>query len=182
MARTEDKIKAGAKGLLEPGEEIVAAVSARPRGWTQAKARGGLDGAISGSLGAKKMGGHVEAAREAGFELGSPMALAATNRRLLSIQLSNPVGLGLGMKVKHLIAAVPLTEVDEIKSKRLAVGKVLTATVRAFRSSSKSAPVPTSTASSRRTPGCGTNWSAPTTTKSAKARLQRGKPPPELVR
>ncbi|HEX6667810.1 MAG TPA: hypothetical protein VF081_14595 [Solirubrobacterales bacterium] len=130
MARTEDKIKAGAKGLLEPGEEILAAACARPRGWTQANARAGVDGAVSGAMGAKKMGGHVEAAREAGFELGSPMALAATNRRLLSIQISNPVGFGIGLKVKHLIAAVPLAEVDAIESKRLAAGKVLTATVR----------------------------------------------------
>jgi hypothetical protein len=47
MARSEDKIKEGASAFLEPGEEILAAFVARPRGWTQAGASQG-GGALAG--------------------------------------------------------------------------------------------------------------------------------------
>jgi hypothetical protein len=133
MARSEDKIKEGAKSLLEPGEEILAAVVARPRGWTQgtASSGGGLAaGIISGEMGHKKQRDNYGAAEDAGFELASPMALAVTQQRLLSISVTAPIGAGIGMKVQELVSAVPLSDVDSIEVKRLAVGKVVTVMVR----------------------------------------------------
>ena len=109
MARYETKIKEGAAPFLEQGEEVLAAVMARPRGWTQASASAGggaLAGAIGGAIGGKKQQQNVEAGEQAGFELASPMALAVTQRRLLSLK------------------------VDSIDVKRLAAGKTITVTVR----------------------------------------------------
>ena len=133
MARFETKIKEGAAPFLEPGEEVLAAFVARPRGWTQAAASpggGAVAGVIGGALGGKKQQQNVAAAQEAGFELASPMALAITEQRLLSIEIGAPIGLGIGGKVKGLVSAAPLGEVDSIESKRLAAGKTVTVTVR----------------------------------------------------
>jgi len=133
VARSEQKIKDGAAQFVEPGEEVRAALIARPRGWTQtgASAGGGaLAGAIGGAIGGKKQQRNVEAAQSVGFELASPMALAVTDRRLLSLKASSPIGFGLGVSVKELISAVPLSDVDSIESRRLAVGKTVTVTVR----------------------------------------------------
>src|SRR3954467_7255366 len=98
MGRSDAKIKEGAAPFLESGEEVLAAMDARPRGWTQSTASpggGAVAGAIGGLIGGKKQQQNVDAAQDAGFELASPMALAVTNRRVLSLKISNPVGLGI---------------------------------------------------------------------------------------
>jgi hypothetical protein len=133
MARYETKIKEGAQPFMDSGEEVIAAVMARPRGWTQASASpggGALAGAIGGAIGGKKQQQQVSAAEDAGFELASPMALAVTQRRLLSLKVGALIGMGMGGKVESLVAAAPLTEVDSIEVKRLAAGKTITVTVR----------------------------------------------------
>ena len=120
---SEDKIIEGARPFLEEGEQVLAAFVARPRGWTQATA--GVRG-LGSHQQAQQMGG----ARAAGFELASPMALAITNRRLLSLGMGAQVGMGIGGGVKELVGEAPLSEVDEVKSKRLLLGKVVELTVR----------------------------------------------------
>jgi hypothetical protein len=133
VGKSETKIKEGAAQFLEQGEEVLAAFVARPRGWTQAGASAGggaIAGAVGGAIGGKKQQANVEAAQAAGFELASPMALAITDRRLLSLKISAPIGLGIGGNVKELVSAAPLSEVDSIEAKRLAVGKTVTVTVR----------------------------------------------------
>ena len=133
MARAESKIMDGAQQFLEDGEEVLAAVIARPRGWTQQAASpggGALAGAIGGAIGGKKQAQNVAAAEESGFELASPMALAVTQRRLLSLKTSTTIGPGVGGDVKELLSAVPLSEVDSIEVKRLGIGKTITVTVR----------------------------------------------------
>ncbi|HWH46066.1 MAG TPA: hypothetical protein VNT32_15205 [Thermoleophilaceae bacterium] len=132
MARSEAKIKEGAAPFLEQGEEVLAAIVARPRGWTQATASagGGVAAAmIGGKLGHDKQRQSAEAAAASGFALASPMALAVTDRRLLSLEVTAPVGLGIGMKVKGIAGAAPLDTVDSIEVKRLAVGKTVTVTI-----------------------------------------------------
>ena len=133
MARAEVKIKEGAAPYLEQGEEVLAAMVARPRGWTQSSASpggGAAAGLIGGAIGGKKQQQNVAAAKESEFEITSPMALAVTDRRLICFKISNPVGLGIGGDVKELVSAAPLSEVDSIEVKRLAVGKTVTVTVR----------------------------------------------------
>lgn len=133
MARSEAKIKEGAAQFLEDGEEVLAAIVARPRGWTQAAASAGggaAAGLIGGALGRKKEQRNVDAAEKAGFQLASPMALVVTQRRLLSLEVTSPIGFGIGVKVKGLVSEVPVSEVQSIDVKRLAVGKTVTVTVR----------------------------------------------------
>ena len=133
MARAEAKIKDGAAPFLEPGEDVLAAIVARPRGWTQSNASAGggaVAGAVGGVLGTKKQQDNMAAAEDSGFEIASPMGLAVTNQRVLSLKISNPVGLGIGGDVKELVSAAPLSDVDSIELKRLPVGRTVTITVR----------------------------------------------------
>lgn len=133
MARSDAKIKEGAAPFLEPGEEVLAAVVARPRGWTQTGASSGggaLAGAIGGAIGGKKQQKQEAAAQDAGFELANPTGLAVTQTRLLALEVTAPIGMGIGMKVKGLVSSAPVSEVDSIEVKRLAVGKTVTVTVR----------------------------------------------------
>jgi hypothetical protein len=119
--KAEEKIMEGAARFLEEGEEILAAFVARPRGHTQTHA--GVMG-----VGIRQQSKSREGAEAAGFALASPMALAITPRRLLSLELG-AAAMGAG-EVKQLLSAVPLSEVDSLKIKRLLVGKVVVVTVR----------------------------------------------------
>jgi len=70
---------------------------ARPRGWTRAgvsSGGGAAAGLIGGAIGGKKQKQNIDAAQQSGFELASPMALAVTARRLLSLEVPAPVGSG----------------------------------------------------------------------------------------
>lgn len=123
MARAEQIIAQGAKPFLEEGEEVLTGLVVAPRGNTTAVA-GGLP------LGDSKVARNVEAGSQAGFRLEAPMALALTNKRLLSLAYSNPVGMGMGGKVKDLLDAVPIAEVDAIEVKRLLAGYRITLRIR----------------------------------------------------
>ncbi|MEO8688154.1 MAG: hypothetical protein ABI611_08020 [Solirubrobacteraceae bacterium] len=112
------KITEGAEPFLEDGEEVLAALVARPRGWTQSMAG-------SGMLGAAQQGKARNGAEAAGFQLASPMVLAVTQRRLLSFKAASARG-----KVEELVGAAPHADVDAIEIKRLLLGKVVTVTVR----------------------------------------------------
>lgn len=119
----EDKIREGAQAYLGEGEEVLAAFVARPRGWTQAMA--GAQG-----LGQRQQATAMEGAEAAAFGLASPMALAITQRRLLSFELGATAGMGHTGAVKDLVGEAPLEDVDALKVKRLLLGKVVTVTVR----------------------------------------------------
>jgi hypothetical protein len=118
MSKQERKVMEGVAPFLEEGEEAQAAIIARPRGWTQTHA-----GSIH--IGAGQQGRSRAAADEAGFPLASPMALVVTDRRLLSLSIGSPIGLGMGGEVKELVGAVGLDQVDAIEFKRLLAGKVV---------------------------------------------------------
>jgi len=120
---SEDKIREGARPFLEDGEDVLAAFVARPRGWTQSNA-GSLH------LGLHQQGQSRDGAEAAGFALASPMALAITDRRLLSFSMGAQAGMGMGGGVKELVGEVPLPDVDAIKVKRLLLGKVVELQVR----------------------------------------------------
>jgi hypothetical protein len=133
MARADTKIKEGAAPFLEPGEEVLAGIHARPRGWTQGTASSGggaVAGIVGGALGGKKQQKAYSGAEEAGFQIVSPMALAVTDRRLLCFKVSALVGMGMGGEVKELVSEAPLADVDSIEAKRLGMGKAVTVTVR----------------------------------------------------
>jgi hypothetical protein len=123
MARAEEWITEGAAPFLEPGEEILAALVAQPRGHTQAVA--GVR-----ELGRSQEARNEAAAGEAGMRLEAPMALALTPKRLLALSISNPVGMGVSGKVNEVLSSVPISDVDAIEVKRLLVGSRITLTVR----------------------------------------------------
>jgi hypothetical protein len=81
-------------------------------------------------LGARQQGDARQGADAAGVELASPMAVAITQRRLLTLELGATIGMGAGGAVKRLMSAVPLADVDSIEVKRLALGKIVKITVR----------------------------------------------------
>ena len=130
MSKHEQKISEGATPFLEQGEEILAAVVARPRGWTQSAAGAAGPGALAANLGARKKAKQEAAGEQAGLELASPMALAITPQRLLVFKISSPVGMGVGGEVKELVSEAPLSDVDSMKLKRLLIGKVIVLNVR----------------------------------------------------
>ena len=122
MGSYDKKIAEGAKQFLEPGESVKAAFITQPRGTTQA---------IAGvhALGASQAGGHSAAAAQAGFAITKPMALAVTERRLLSLKISSALGMGIGGEVKELAGAVPLAQVDNIELKKAGMAKIITVSV-----------------------------------------------------
>jgi hypothetical protein len=80
-------------------------------------------------LGATQQASSSAAAERAGFELASPMALAITNQRLLSLSMGAQAGMGIGGGVKELVGSAPLADVEGLSAKRLLVGKVVEVTV-----------------------------------------------------
>jgi hypothetical protein len=121
--KSEEKVRESAKPFLEEGESVLAAFVARPRGWTQQMAG-------SRGLGTRQVANATAGAEAAEFQLASPMALAITERRLLSLEMGAQAGMGIGGGVKGLAGQAPLGAVDDIKVKRLLMGKVVTVTVR----------------------------------------------------
>lgn len=103
MMNAKNKIREGTRQFLEDGEEVLAAFAARPR---EPRRRYGFEAA--------------------GFTVKDWMALACTQRRILSLEL----GWADGGAVIGLLAAVPLGDVDAVKARRLLVGRVVTLTVR----------------------------------------------------
>ncbi len=121
----EDKIKGQAEPYLEPGERVLAAFIAQPRG-TNVAMGGGL---APSAIGGRKIKEARRVAEAGGLQLARPMALAVTDRRLVVFKVSAPIAMGKGGDVKELVSAVPLTDVDSIEVKRLLVGKVVVVTV-----------------------------------------------------
>jgi hypothetical protein len=123
MARAEQWIAEGAAQFLEPGEQVLAAFVAAPRGHTQSIA--GVE-----AIGDKQQDRAADAAGRARMRLEAPMALALTPKRLLALAISNPVGMGVSGKVKDVLSSVPIEEIDSIEVKRLLMGSRITLTVR----------------------------------------------------
>ena len=123
MSRQSDKIVKGAQEFLEPGEEVQAALVVAARGHTQAVAG-------SMNLGAHQQGRAGAAAADAGLQIASPMGVALTQKRLLTLRIGTPIGLGIGGGVKGLMSAVPIDDVDAIEVTRLALGFTIALTVR----------------------------------------------------
>jgi hypothetical protein len=121
----EPKLKAQIAPYLEPGETVLSAVIARPRGATMAQA--GLAGQ---ALGGHNIRRNNRAGTEAGLELANPMVLALTDRRLLVLKATMPIALGKGGDIKSLVSSATLADVDSIEAKRLLAGGTVTVTVR----------------------------------------------------
>jgi hypothetical protein len=112
MSKHEDSIREGAQDLLEPGEEIVAALVVSPRGTGTAMA----GGVAAGEIGARWSGKNRKKAENAGLVVKKSSGLALTNQRLLTLELGISMMGGI-KEVNELLSDVPLEQVDGMKSK-----------------------------------------------------------------
>jgi hypothetical protein len=123
MADQLEQIRQYTQAFLDDGEELVAAMTASPRGRNTAMAAGG----VGSRIGSKMVQGEVKKASAAGLRVESQMALVLTERRLLTVKVGFTVG-GTINGVKHVLSAIPLGEVESIEAKRFGLGGVLTIT------------------------------------------------------
>jgi hypothetical protein len=124
VSKQEQKVIDGVRPMLNPGEEPLVALVAQPKGTT----RGIVGDAVVGSdaLGGGQRRAAEEAAQAAEIKLSTPCALVLTNARLLTVKIGAPIGLGLGGKVKEVLSAVPLNEVDGVDVKKIALRQNIT--------------------------------------------------------
>ena len=121
-----DKLSEGARGFLEPDEELLAACLGNPRGWGQMMASGG--NFIAREIAARKQRKSRAAATEAGLAVDAPMALALTSRRLLTLKATVDK-LGRGAGIEGVLGAVPRERVEAIEVKRFGLGRRITVTI-----------------------------------------------------
>jgi len=119
----EKKFAEGAQPFLEEGEQVLATCIAQAKGFSRMMVSG-LD------LGKSEVGRSSAAAGAGEVKVANPMALALTDRRLLTLKISAPIGLGIGGSVKELLSAIPLGEVDSIAVKKIALRQNITVTIR----------------------------------------------------
>ena len=81
---------------------------------------------MGSAIGGRKQQQARGGAEEAGIQLASPGAIVLTQRRLLTVQTGEALGMGKGGSVKEILSAVPITDVDSIKVRRLLLGYVVT--------------------------------------------------------
>jgi hypothetical protein len=118
----EKKFADGVQPFLEDGESVVASCIAQAKGFSRMMVSG-LD------LGKSEVRRASGAAASAEVKVDNPMALVLTDRRLLTVKISAPIGLGIGGSVKELLTALPISEVDSIKVKRIALRQNITLVV-----------------------------------------------------
>ena len=112
MSKHEDSIRAGARDLLAPGEEIVAALIVSPRGSNTAV----VGGLAAGEVGARWSRKNSGAAEDVGLVVKRNCGLALTDRRLITLDVA--ISLTGGVKeVKELLGELPLDRVTAMKSK-----------------------------------------------------------------
>jgi len=125
MADQLEQIRQYAQVFLDDGEELVATMTASPRGKNTAMAAGG----VGSMIGSKMVQGQVKNASAAGLRVESQMALVLTQRRLLTVKVGYTLG-GAINGVKELLSAIGLEQVEAIEAKRVGLGGVLTITPR----------------------------------------------------
>jgi hypothetical protein len=112
MSKHEDSIRERAQDLLEPGEEIVAALVVSPRGSGTAAG----PGVAVSEIGARWSRKSRETAEGVGLVVKRSSGLALTNRRLLTLDLG--ISMTGGVKeVKGMLSEVPLDQVSGMRSK-----------------------------------------------------------------
>jgi hypothetical protein len=83
MANNLELIKEMAAPLLEPGERVLGAMIAAPKGRTTAMVGGGA----ASMIGFAQTGKVIANAKEVGLLLYSPMALVVTPQRVLTVKI-----------------------------------------------------------------------------------------------
>lgn len=126
MSKQEQKVIDGVRPMLESGEEPLVAVVAQPKGTTKGIVGDSVLGQAGGGMGGGQRRQAGEAAAAADIVLSTPCALVLTSRHLLTVKIGAPIGLGLGGKVKEVLSAVPISEVDGVDVKKIAMRQNVT--------------------------------------------------------
>jgi hypothetical protein len=119
MANHEEAITSGAAPFLEPGEVVLAAMVASPRGSTTAQM-----GGAAGLIGGGKVGKQGEGAAAAGLVVERNTGLVLTPTRLVTLRLGISL-MGAVKEVKELLGALPLSEVTSFEVNRMGAAGVI---------------------------------------------------------
>jgi hypothetical protein len=119
VANHEEAIRSGAIPFLEPGEVVLAAMVASPRGSTTAQM-----GGAAGLLGGSKAGKQADGASAAGLVVERNSGLVLTPTRLLTLRLGISFT-GAVKEVKGLLGSVPLSEVASLEASRMGAAGVI---------------------------------------------------------
>lgn len=128
MASQESKLKSGAELFLDDGEHPITAIVVARRGHTKSAVSASVP--MSPSMGGREQQRAQQAAGQAEVKIESPMGVLLTNKRLLLLKIGAPIGLGIGGKVKEVLTALSLDEVDSIEVKRIAMRQNIELTIR----------------------------------------------------
>ena len=128
MADQLEQIREHAQAFLEPGEELVAALTASPRGRQTAMAAGG----VGSMIGYKVAGNQAKNAQAVGLVVKPNAAVALTDRRLMTLDVAISMG-GAVTGVNDVLSAIPVSEVESVEAKRFGLAGVLTLLVRGGR-------------------------------------------------
>ncbi len=120
MSNHEEALRAGVTPLLDPGEVVLAAIVASPRGSTTAQM-----GGAAGMIGGTKAGKQGQGAAAAGLVLERNSGLVLTANRLLTFRLSISL-LGAVKEVKEMLGSLALSEVTSLAVSRLGAAGVIT--------------------------------------------------------
>lgn len=119
----ERKFAEGVREYLESGETVLASCIAQARGYSRVVITGA-------SLGRGELAQSTGAAAAGELLVANPMALVLTDRRLLTVRISSPIGLGIGGKVKEVLTSIPLSEIDSIEVRRIALRQNISLKIR----------------------------------------------------
>src|ERR1700760_2454584 len=125
MADQLEQLRQYARTFLDDGEELLAAMTASPRGRNTATAAGG----VGSMIGHKMVQGQVGRAKAAGLRVESQMAIVLTQRRLITLKVGYTLG-GTINGVTDVLSAIGLEEVESIGARRVGLGGLLIVTVR----------------------------------------------------
>lgn len=136
MSNHGEKIREGAGPKLEPGEQILAAIVASPRG-SSTGAAGGAAGLIGGQWSGKNASG----AEAAGLVVERNSGVVLTPTRIVTFALGISL-MGAVKEVKDVLSSVPLNEIESVESKRFGAAGVITVTAQGgtFKLESKAPP------------------------------------------
>ena len=109
-----EKYQEQAAEYLEPGEQVLSACIAQPKGRTLAVVAGN---GIAREIGNRQQQASKGAAEQSGLLVEGPMAIAVTNQRVATFKISAPI-LGKGGNIKEFLSAIPLDAVDSWEYKK----------------------------------------------------------------
>jgi hypothetical protein len=123
MANNPEIIKELAQPFLEPGELVLGAMTAQPKGRTTAMAGGGA----ASMIGQAMTGKVASNAKAVGLVVSASMAVVITQKRLITAKIKISA-MGAVTEVKEVMSSLPISEIDSVTAKRLGLGGILSIT------------------------------------------------------